>query len=186
MQVYIMRHGEAQNFVAQGSRDDSQRALTAQGKTEAKMMANWLQKMQINPIHVFVSPYVRAQQTCAIATEMMKSAITTLDFITPSGDAKQVHDFIDGWCSEQQAVLELNTSGQQEITNIVATKQQSTNQEASLLIISHMPLVSYLVAQLTQSDNAPIFATAGIAHIDYDIERMQGTLQRLVSPIELC
>jgi phosphohistidine phosphatase len=166
MQVYIMRHGEAQNFVAQGSRDDSQRALTAEGKIEAKMMANWLQKMQINPMQVFVSPYVRAQQTCAIATSMMQTAITTLDFITPSGDAKQVHDFIDGWCSEQVAV--------------------STNQEPSLLIISHMPLVSYLVAQLTQSGNTPIFSTAGIAHIDYDIERMQGILQRLISPIELC
>jgi phosphohistidine phosphatase len=161
-----MRHGEAQNFVAQGSRDDSQRALTAEGKIEAKMMANWLQKMQINPMQVFVSPYIRAQQTCAIATSMMQTAITTLDFITPSGDAKQVHDFIDGWCSEQVAV--------------------STNQEPSLLIISHMPLVSYLVAQLTQSGNTPIFSTAGIAHIDYDIERMQGILQRLISPIELC
>jgi phosphohistidine phosphatase len=185
MQVYIMRHGEAQNFVTQGSRDDSQRALTAEGKIEAKMMANWLQKMEINPMQVFVSPYIRAQQTCAIATSMMQTAITTLDFITPSGDAKQVHDFIDGWCSEQVAV-ELQTAGQQETTNTVATKQLSINQEASLLIISHMPLVSYLVAQLTQSGNAPIFATAGIAHIDYDIERMQGTLQRLISPIELC
>jgi phosphohistidine phosphatase len=181
MQVYIMRHGEAQNFVAQGSRDDSQRALTTEGKTEAKMMANWLQKMQINPVQVFVSPYIRAQQTCAITTAMMQSAITTLDFITPSGDAKQVHDFIDGWCSEQLAALELKAISQQDTTNLVSTKQ-----EASLLIISHMPLVSYLVAQLTQSGNAPIFATAGIAHIDYDIERMQGTLQRLISPIELC
>jgi phosphohistidine phosphatase len=171
MQVYIMRHGEAQNFVAQGSCDDSKRALTAQGKTEAKMMANWLQKMQVNPIHVFVSPYVRAQQTCAIATAMMQSAITTVDFITPSGDAKQVHDFIDGWCSEQLTASE---------------QQESTRQEPSLLIISHMPLVSYLVEQLTQPGNTPIFATAGIAHIDYDIEKMQGTLQRLISPIELC
>lgn len=166
MQLYIMRHGEAQNFVEQGSRDDSQRVLTAQGEIEAKMMANWLQKMQISPKQVFVSPYIRAQQTCELATACMQAAITTLDFITPSGDAKQVHDFIDGWCSEQ-----LPTSAEQG---------------QSLLIISHMPLVSYLVAELTQSENAPIFATAGIAHIDYDTEKMQGSLQRLVSPIELC
>jgi len=164
-----MRHGEAQNFVEQGSRDDSQRALTAQGELEAKMMATWLQKMKIQPTQVFVSPYVRAQQTCAITTSLMKTAITTLDFITPSGDAKQVHDFIDGWCSEQ-----------------VAAESVTPEQEQSLLIISHMPLVSYLVAQLTQSGNAPIFATAGIAHIDYDIDKMQGSLQRLISPIELC
>lgn len=176
-----MRHGEAQNFVAQGSRDDSQRALTTQGEFEVKMMANWLQKMKINPTQVFVSPYIRAQQTCAIATSMMKTAITTLDFITPSGDAKQVHDFIDGWCNEQFSAPEQKKTGQQATTN-----SDATIQEQSLLIISHMPFVSYLVAQLTQSNNAPIFATAGIAHIDYDIEKMQGTLQRLISPIELC
>ena len=166
MQLYIMRHGEAQNFVEQGSRDDSQRALTVQGEIEAKMMVNWLQKMQVSPKQVFVSPYVRAQQTCGLATTGMQTTITTVDFITPSGDAKQVHDFIDGWCSEQLPA--------------------SAEHEQSLLIISHMPLVSYLVAELTQSGNAPIFATAGIAHIDYDTEKMQGTLQRLVSPIELC
>ena len=181
MQLYIMRHGEAQNFVEQGSRDDSQRALTAQGQLEAKMMATWLQKMEIQPTQVFVSPYVRAQQTCAIATSTMQTAITTLDFITPSGDAKQVHDFIDGWCSEQVAALAL-----QNLTQKLASEPVIPEQEQSLLIISHMPLVSYLVAQLTQSGNAPIFATAGIAHIDYDIDKMQGSLQRLISPIELC
>jgi len=166
-----MRHGEAQNFVEQASRDDSQRVLTAQGEIEAKMMANWLQKMQISPKQVFVSPYIRAQQTCELATAAMQAPITTLDFITPSGDAKQVHDFIDGWCSEQLPA---------------SAEQTSAEKDQSLLIISHMPLVSYLVAELTQSGNAPIFATAGIAHIDYDTEKMQGSLQRLVSPIELC
>ena len=170
MQLFIMRHGEAQNFVEQGSRDDSQRALTTQGKLEAKMMANWLQKMKVKPKQVFVSPYIRAQQTCAIACSMMETAITTLDFITPSGDAKKVHDFIDGWCSEQQAL----------------TVQKSELKQESLLIIAHMPLVSYLVAQLTQFEHAPIFATAGIAHIDYDIDTMQGQLLSMVSPLDLC
>ncbi|WP_057831761.1 phosphohistidine phosphatase SixA [Colwellia sp. TT2012] len=166
MQLFIMRHGEAKNFVEQGSRDDSQRALTTEGKLEAKMMATWLHKMKIKPRQVFVSPYVRAQQTCAITTAMMQTAITTLDFITPEGDAKQVHDFIDGWCSEQGQVVKL--------------------QDESLLIIAHMPLVSYLVAQLTHSNNTPIFATAGIAHIDYDIDAMQGQLLAMVSPLDLC
>lgn len=182
MQVYIMRHGEAQNFVEHGSPDDSQRALTVQGKAEAKMMASWLHKMQINPTQVFVSPYVRAQQTCALTTAMMQTEITTLDFITPSGDAKQVHDFIDGWCSEQCR------KQTQQMSHKVSQKvdQKTAQSPQSLLIISHMPLVSYLVAQLTQSANTPIFATAGIAHIDYDIKKMYGSLQRLISPIEFC
>jgi len=170
MQLFIMRHGEAQGFVEHGSRDDSQRALTKQGELEATMMASWLSKMQINPTQVFVSPYARAQQTCAIVTASMQTAITTLDFITPAGDAKQVHDFIDGWCSEHQETL----------------RQQGDVKEQTLLIVSHMPLVSYLVAQLTQSGNAPIFSTAGIAHITYDLDKMQGQFIRLVSPLDLC
>ncbi|TMM44799.1 phosphohistidine phosphatase SixA [Colwellia ponticola] len=181
MQVYIMRHGEAESFFGQGHFDDSQRALTAQGNIEVNMMAKWLEKMQIKPTQVFVSPYIRAQQTCALVTTMMQTTITTLDFITPAGDVKQVHDFIDGWCSEQCS--KQNTKqAQQSIYQAVNIEDV----EQSLLIISHMPLVSYLVAQLTQSANAPIFATAAIAHIDYDIDKMHGTLQRLMSPIALC
>jgi phosphohistidine phosphatase len=166
MQIFIMRHGEAKSFIEQGSHDDSQRALTREGELEAKIMSSWLQKTKVSPKQVFVSPYVRAQQTCAIATLAMETTITTLDFITPSGNAKQVHDFIDGWLSEQSP--------------------EYRQYEQSLLIISHMPLVSYLVAELTQSENVPIFSTAGIAHINYGIDQMQGTLQRLISPIELC
>jgi phosphohistidine phosphatase len=165
MQILIMRHGEAQNFVEQGNRDDSQRLLTQQGKQEAQVMANWLNKKSIKPNQVFVSPYNRAQQTCNIVTSLLQTTTTTLDFITPSGDAKQVHDFIDGWCCEK--------------------KTESSDQNQCLLIVSHMPLVSYLVAELTQSENAPIFATAGIAQIDYDTETMQGSLLGLTAPLDL-
>jgi len=161
-----MRHGEAQNFIEQGNCDDSQRALTHQGEQEAQVMASWLQKNHIPPTQVFVSPFVRAQQTCGIVTSLIKTTTTTLDFITPSGDAKQVHDFIDGYCSDNF--------------------DKTLHQEPSILIVSHMPLVSYLVAELTQYENAPIFATAGIAHINYDVEKMQGELLGLVTPLDLC
>jgi phosphohistidine phosphatase len=163
MQLFIMRHGEAQNFNEQNIHDDSQRALTNQGKQEAQVMASWLQKTHTSPIKVLVSPYIRAQQTCEIVTSRVNAVITTLDFITPSGDAKQVHDYIDGYCNDNHSDI-----GQ------------------SILIVSHMPLVSYLVAELTQYANAPIFATAGIAHINYDVEKMQGELLGLVSPLDLC
>jgi len=161
MQIYIMRHGEAQGFIGQNV-DDSQRKLNVQGETEVHIMADWFKKMEISPEHVFVSPYVRAQQTCNIVTSEMDAAITSLVLITPLDDAKPVHDFIDGWLSDQEPDAKL--------------------QDQSLLIISHMPLVSFLVAELTQSNNAPIFATAGVAHIDYDIDKMQGTLLGLTCP----
>jgi len=160
MQLFIMRHGEAQNFIGQGTLDDSQRALTSAGKKEAQTMADWFEQNQISPKQVFVSPYVRAQQTCGIVTATMQTLITTLDFITPSGNAKQVHDYFDGVCSD--SALDLA--------------------QQNLLIVSHMPLVSYLVAELTQSENAPIFATAGIAQINYDVKTMKGELVAMISP----
>lgn len=166
MQIYIMRHGEAQDFFGQGCVEDSERALSANGEAEAQEMANWFSKMDIRPNQVFVSPFVRAEQTCAIVTSKMAATISTLDFITPLDEAKPVHDFIDGWVSEQCACSEHK---EEEGENI-------------LLIVSHMPLVCYLVAELTQSDNAPIFATAGVAQIDYDCDKMQGTLVNMTSP----
>jgi len=170
MQIYIMRHGEAQDFVGENSVDDSQRVLSARGEVEAKIMIDWFEKMPISPKHVFVSPYVRARQTCDIVTSLMDTIITPLDFITPLDDAKPVHDFIDGWLTEQ---IFYKNKGSDESTN---------QQQESLLIISHMPLVSFLVAELTQSNNTPIFATAGVAHIEYDIDKMQGTLQGMICP----
>lgn len=165
MQIYIMRHGEAQDFFGQGCVEDSERALSTHGESEVLDMAQWFKKMDIRPKQVFVSPYVRASQTCKLVTSAMEAEIKTLDFITPLDDAKPVHDYIDGWINEQ-----------------CACHGNVTNDEDSILIISHMPLVCYLVAELTQSDNAPIFATAGVAHIDYDCDKMQGTLLTMTSP----
>jgi phosphohistidine phosphatase len=169
MQLYIMRHGEAQPILEQGS-TDCQRALTQQGKTEVNLVAHWFKKKHINLNTIFVSPYVRAQQTAQIANAKIVTKTSTLDLITPSGDAKQVHDFIDGWCEQQIKRTNQSVLG---------------DDENNLLIISHMPLVSYLVAQLTQSTNAPIFATAAIAHIDYDEKTMRGRLKQLISPLDL-
>lgn len=152
-----MRHGQA-NYESQV---DSTRPLTEQGKIEAQLMASWMSKMDINPTHIWVSPFTRAQQTCEQVKGLLpKASVQTIDFITPSGSAPEVHDFIDG---------EMDNSSCQQ-----------------LLIISHMPFVSYLVAELTQQTQAPIFQTAGVCEIEYNRETMKGQMIRMVSPIDLC
>ena len=162
MQVYIMRHGEAEGFIGHNFHSDSDRPLTTQGQLEAQLMTNWLTKMNIHFNHIFVSPFVRAQQTCAQVLKNININAITLDFITPEGSAKQLHDFIDGLSPNN---VELP--------------------EQALLIVSHMPLVSYLVAELTQGEHAPIFATAGVAQIDYDTQSMRGEFVRMISPHDL-
>ena len=169
MYIYIMRHGEAENF----ANEDSLRPLTKNGLLETEKMGFWLADSKATLTNVFVSPYVRAQQSCASATDVLNKAgllqgITpeTLNFITPSGNARQTHDFIDGLFQRY---------------NNLEKEQKSTNNQA-MLFISHMPFISYLVGELTNSVNMPIFSTGAIAIIDYDIDKMQGQLIDMVSP----
>lgn len=158
MQLFIMRHGDASMTAS----SDAQRPLTKQGKVEASLMGKWLHGLDVNIDQVLVSPYLRAQQTSNEVLVQLdcKPCINTVDIITPSGNAAQVHDYIDGFCATKHC-------------------QQ-------LLIVTHMPLVSYLVAELTFDQQSPIFQTAAIAEIDYDVKAMKGQLIRLISPLDLC
>ena len=178
MQIYIMRHGEAANI----SGEDSLRPLTKQGMLEADKMGLWLACNAPQLTNVYVSPYLRAQQTCANVTDALeKSALfnkvstETLDFITPSGNASQVHDFIDGLFQGNDFIIE----------NSVVPQKNGSGENQAILFVSHMPFVSYLVAELTDSPNTPIFSTGAIAIIDYDLKQMKGQLIALVTPTEV-
>ncbi|MCW8834551.1 MAG: phosphohistidine phosphatase SixA [Colwellia sp.] len=164
MQIFIMRHGEASNQCFISNPSDALRPLTTLGEFEAKKMGQWLANTQFNEIEILVSPYLRAQQTCEQVVKsltekgLVPTEVKTIDFITPDGDVQQTHDFIDGFIED------------------------SSNEIKAMLLVSHMPFVSYLVAQLTKSQNMPIFETGAIAQISYERHLMQGQLVNLVSP----
>ena len=168
MQIFIMRHGEAANIAG----DDSLRPLTEKGELEAKRMGRWLLQKNSTLLDVFVSPYLRAQQTCENVSSLLKKANLlvnqpkVVDFITPSGNAQQVHDFLDGSLSQ-------------------CSESDNFDDNLSVLFVSHMPFVSYFVADLTDKNQMPIFPTGAIAIIDYDTKRMQGQLVDIISPDKL-
>lgn len=175
MQIFIMRHGEAANIAGK----DSSRPLTKQGLLETEKMGRWLVSNKSKLTNVFVSPYLRAQQTCAKVTDAFKKStllnnvtIETLDFITPSGNARHVHDFIDGLFPGDVCISENNSTVQGD----------KLDEEQAILFISHMPFVSYLVAELTGSLDTPIFSTSTVAVIDYDLKQMKGKLVDMVTP----
>lgn len=155
MRIFIMRHGQASALPAV----DAERPLTAHGIDEVNVMAQWLKSLPFKFDKIYVSPFKRAQQTAITVTHLLhtKEKLTTLNFITPSGSAHELHDFLDG-------------------CNVDSLEEQT------ILIVSHMPLVSYLVAELTDEHTAPIFQTAAIAEIDYDETNMTGHLQKMISP----
>ena len=154
MNIFIMRHGQAQSIAP----SDASRTLTQQGIDEAKATGQWLAENQPLFDCIFVSPYLRAQQTTETVIEQLsnKSKRKTLSFITPEDSAKEVHDYLDAVCSVEKY--------------------------ESILLVSHMPLVSYLVAELTFDNTMPIFQTASVAKIDYDTDKMKGELLTMFSP----
>lgn len=165
-----MRHGDASYQATSLSHTDSLIPLTKEGRLEAEYIAQWLathysEVIKANALDIYVSPFLRAKQTCDIVIDTLAAhcslainSATELAFITPCGDAQQAQDFIDGLLSDRHY------------------------QKKAILLVSHMPFVSYLVGQLTQSENMPIFATGAIAQIDYDPKLMQGQLLDMVTP----
>lgn len=157
MRIFVMRHGQAQAMAP----SDKSRELTAVGQREAEMMAKKLVHQKEHFDAIFVSPYVRAQQTAKIVKNILATTttLTTLEFITPEDSAQQMHNYID------VAFID--------------------NAQANVLIVSHMPLVCYLVEEFTCGQHAPLFETASIAVIDYDISSAKGRLVSHTTPNSL-
>lgn len=153
MKLYIMRHGEAS--YPKGSYSDRERCLTANGEREVMSTTNWLIDKQPRVDCVYVSPYLRAQQTASILLSHLKTGQRQdCDDITPDGHAGLVVSWL-------------------------ATEIEQHEFE-SVVLVSHMPLVSYLVHELDASVQPPIFPTAGIAVLDFSPEILRGKFQQLL------
>lgn len=151
-----MRHGEAEPLSSQ----DSQRQLTARGQHEVSQMALWLQQHYAAFDWIWASPYLRTRQTAELmlAKQQPFSQFEIVPELVPEGDAALFKSYFDARISK--------------------------NPDARVLLVSHMPLVSFLVEAFTVQGQAPIFTTAQLACIDYRPEQGGRLLERL-SPQEL-
>ena len=150
--ILIMRHGEAVPMQAK----DEMRVLTQKGQAQANEMGWWL-KSHYAPDAVLVSPYLRAQQTAeqVLALNPVEFNETCKDII-PSGDAAFAVDYLE--------------------TLISLHPQYKT-----WLVVAHMPIVSYLVDQLSPG-KMPIFNTAAVAVIEYDEVAHRGCFLKMQAP----
>lgn len=152
MKIYILRHGEA-SFTANS---DAARPLTEFGILQAQKVGLFFKEHQIYFDFAFVSPYLRAQETFETLlpfTSVNKTLIESQ--LTPNGNEQIALGAIFGY---------LNT----EMTKI--------NNESCILLVSHLPLVCELVSALTSSHQRPMFATAELACIDFNLTQSNGTL----------
>ncbi len=150
MYLFIMRHGDAQRqFV-----NDEERELTSLGVEQSLQSGIWLKHVctdfGFSLDKVLVSPFIRAQQTFQhVAKHIDVVAHETCSDITPSGDPQTAHLYID-------ALLQ---------------QQPSTR---SMLLVSHMPFVSYLLDEVCTEQKSLLFSTGFIVAVKYDVDKKSG------------
>lgn len=140
MQLYILRHGIAEDGVA--AQPDSERALTAEGKKRLRPVLRLAQKAGVSPSLIVSSPYRRAVETAELAAKILeyKGDVLRSKSLVPSGSPAAV------W---------------QEI--------RVHKEEPQLLLSGHEPLFSSLTAYLLASPNMQVdFKKGAIARVDLD------------------
>lgn len=98
-------------------------------------MATWLLSQKVNIERVLVSPFLRAEQTLSEVGECMNLPddveIDVLPELTPGGDVRMVSAYLQTLANEGVS---------------------------SVMVISHLPLVGYLVSELSPDpDTADVF-----------------------------
>ena len=122
-----------------GADDDAARSLTERGRQQSLAMSQWLGPQLPDIDRVLVSPYLRAQQTWqAISSVLPCGLVETLDDLVPHGDVTHASDYLRALEGEAH----------------------------TLLVVSHLPLVGYLVADLCPGVTPPMFATSAMAAIE--------------------
>lgn len=132
-EIIVMRHGDA----ARRAATDAQRPLTERGQAE---VAENAVKVPSDVDLFLVSPYLRAQQTASIVSDVAKvtASMETLDLITPSGIPRHV----DQWLQ--------------------------TREWHKVLLVTHQPFVGQFVEYLTEG-SCYNFPTAGVVKVQLEI-----------------
>jgi phosphohistidine phosphatase len=158
MQVFIMRHGDAE---LDTSLNDSMRPLTDIGYSTTVKMAQWLNKKTITIDHVLISPYLRAEQTWRV-----------------------IHQTLHVPVCKKNILSELKPLG--DPARVIYLLQNLENQgKNSVLIVSHLPLLGYLVSELCPYRTLPIFNTSSIVSISISKDSCDGQFEWHIDPKEL-
>lgn len=140
MELYLLRHGIAEDIAASGR--DADRALTAEGKRKLRDLLKVAATAGVRPSLVITSPYRRARETAAIA---VKSLDYTSDVLESNALVPHAHP--------------------QELWEEVRIHKTSPR----ILLISHEPLLSTASAFLLNATSCHIdFKKGAILRLDIE------------------
>ncbi|MDQ2898194.1 MAG: phosphohistidine phosphatase SixA [Acidobacteriota bacterium] len=105
MQIYILRHGIAEDQKPGSS--DADRALTKEGREKLEAVLKCAAESGVSPSTILASPYLRATQTAEIAAKVLQHVSTPIrtDALIPNGSPRAVWDEIRGYRGADQVLL---------------------------------------------------------------------------------
>ncbi len=142
MNLFLLRHGEAESVATA----NAERRLTEAGHEEVENVARQFVGLHLSIDRCFVSPALRAQQTAATFLAQI--------FHAP---VPETLDALDTTCRAADAMRALDDVDTKKVGNI--------------LLVSHNPLLSELLALLTDGniDHMRILETGNLACLSLDI-----------------
>jgi phosphohistidine phosphatase len=139
MEVYILRHGSAEN--APPGRPDSGRELTDEGRDKTAAVAKMARRAGVKLTAIISSPYTRARQSAAIAAKELQfeGEIITAKELTPD-------------------------SAPEAVWNVLRD-----HREGAALLAGHEPLLSHLISYLLAAPSLRIeMKKSAMVRIDID------------------
>jgi len=140
MQIYLLRHGIAED--ARPGQPDAERALTGEGREKLRRVLKRARQAGTAPELILSSPYRRAIETADVAAEVLgyQGKVVRTRALVPEASP------FDTW---------------EEI--------RSRKSEASILLASHEPLMSSMVAFLLNSPSMEVDMKKGaLVRVDCD------------------
>ena len=156
MQIYLLRHGIAED--AKPGQPDAERPLTAEGRDKLRRVLKRARTADLDPSLILSSPYRRAIETAAVAAEVLayKGEMVRTRALVPEASP------YDAW---------------EEI--------RTRKNERAILLSSHEPLMSSLVAFLLDSPALRVeMKKAALVRIDCDRfgPKAAGVLKWMLTP----
>ncbi|OGV62064.1 MAG: phosphohistidine phosphatase SixA [Lentisphaerae bacterium RIFOXYC12_FULL_60_16] len=147
MNVFLARHGIAEDMAADGG-GDADRRLTHEGRMRTREVAAGLRAAKIHPERIFSSPLIRAVETAGIFHEGLhvKEPVEVVEALAPGGHPADV-------------AREIERSG-----------------AGSVMLVGHMPDLSMLAGWMTGRSGGSAFAfkKASVLCLETDAVRKPG------------